>query len=207
MDDLISKKELLRITGISYGQLYRWKRKQIIPEKWFIKKSSYTGQETYFPKDKILARIERIKELKDDLSLDDIAKMFSPQRPDVQLSIDICRQRGLYQSETLDLYQSLYPFRSHIDFQTMLYLTIYEHLLKTGEVSLQEAEQMLAFLLELPIQSSQGRLILVRKQGIGLWFLVSADDNIYFEQEGRRVVDLEIQELIERVPVESMEGE
>lgn len=207
MDNLISKKELLRITGISYGQLYRWKRKQIIPEEWFIKKSSYTGQETYFPKDKILDRIQRIKELKDDLSLDDIAKMFSPQRPDVRLSIEICRQKKLFRPETLDLYQSLYPFRSQIDFQTMLYLTIYEHLLKTGEVSLQEAKQMIAFLVGLPEKISQGRLILVRKQGVGLWFLVSADDNIYFEQEGRRVVDLEIQELVEKVPVEFTEGE
>lgn len=25
--DYISKKELLELTGISYGQLYRWKRK------------------------------------------------------------------------------------------------------------------------------------------------------------------------------------
>lgn len=46
--DLISKKELLEETGISYGQLYRWKRKNLIPEEWFIRKSTYTGQETFF---------------------------------------------------------------------------------------------------------------------------------------------------------------
>lgn len=45
---LISKKDLLAITGISYGQLYRWKRERLIPEEWFIKQSSYTGQETFF---------------------------------------------------------------------------------------------------------------------------------------------------------------
>ena len=61
---LISKKELLELTDISYGQLYRWKRKNIIPEEWFIKKSSYTGQETFFPRDKILERINKIKALK-----------------------------------------------------------------------------------------------------------------------------------------------
>ena len=33
--NLISKKELLDQTGISYGQLYRWKRKGLIPEAWF----------------------------------------------------------------------------------------------------------------------------------------------------------------------------
>lgn len=28
-ENLISKKELLKLTDISYGQLYRWKRKKI----------------------------------------------------------------------------------------------------------------------------------------------------------------------------------
>ena len=51
--ELISKKELLQQTGISYGQLYRWKREKLIPEEWFIKQSSYTGQETFFPREQI----------------------------------------------------------------------------------------------------------------------------------------------------------
>lgn len=45
--DLISKKELLDLADISYGQLYRWKRKALIPEDWFIRKSTFTGQETF----------------------------------------------------------------------------------------------------------------------------------------------------------------
>lgn len=48
-EDLISKKDLLEQTGISYGQLYRWKRKNLIPEDWFIRKSTFTGQETFSP--------------------------------------------------------------------------------------------------------------------------------------------------------------
>ncbi len=50
--ELISKKELLELTGISYGQLYRWKRKNLIPEDWFIRKSTFTGQETFFSEEK-----------------------------------------------------------------------------------------------------------------------------------------------------------
>ena len=60
VEEFISKKELLDLTNISYGQLYRWKRMNIIPEDWFIKKSSVTGQETYFRRAKILERIELI---------------------------------------------------------------------------------------------------------------------------------------------------
>ena len=64
--DLISKKELLQLTGISYGQLYRWKRERLIPEEWFIKQSSFTGQETFLPRDLILPRIRSILENKDN---------------------------------------------------------------------------------------------------------------------------------------------
>jgi DNA-binding transcriptional MerR regulator len=77
--EYISKKELLMITGISYGQLYRWKRENLIPEEWFVKKSSFTGQETFFPKDKILQRIKTIQQLKDSYPLEDLARMLSPE--------------------------------------------------------------------------------------------------------------------------------
>lgn len=75
--NLISKKDLLSVTGISYGQLYRWKRQQLIPEEWFIKKSSYTGQETFFPREQMLSRIETILQLKDQYSMEQLAELFS----------------------------------------------------------------------------------------------------------------------------------
>lgn len=75
--ELISKKELLERYEISYGALYRWKRKGLIPEDWFIKKSTVTGQETFFPKALICERVEMIKNQKDDLSLDELSKHFS----------------------------------------------------------------------------------------------------------------------------------
>lgn len=82
-EELVSKKEVLRLTGISYGQLYRWKRKGLIPEAWFIRKATPTGQETFFPKGKILERIRRIQELKDEHSLDELAVLLSPEaRPE-----------------------------------------------------------------------------------------------------------------------------
>lgn len=77
--DLISKKELLALTGISYGQLYRWKRQGLIPEEWFIKRSAYTGQETFFPREQILSRIRTIQEAKDDFSLEELSKLLNPQ--------------------------------------------------------------------------------------------------------------------------------
>lgn len=75
--NLISKKQLLEKYSISYGALYRWKRKGLIPEDWFIKKSTVTGQETFFPKDLITERVELILEKKEDVLLDELAEKIS----------------------------------------------------------------------------------------------------------------------------------
>lgn len=77
--ELISKKELLELYGISYGALYRWKRKGLIPEDWFIKKSTVTGQETFFPRALVCERIKLIIDQKDEKSLDELEKHFSDQ--------------------------------------------------------------------------------------------------------------------------------
>ena len=77
--ELISKKDLLELYEISYGALYRWKRKGLIPEDWFIKKSTVTGQETFFPKALICERVELIKQQKEDVLLDELSKQLSAE--------------------------------------------------------------------------------------------------------------------------------
>ena len=76
---LISKKELLERYGISYGALYRWKRKGLIPDEWFIKKSTVTGQETFFPEKLVCERVELIISKKEDVLLDELAKTLSSE--------------------------------------------------------------------------------------------------------------------------------
>lgn len=76
-ENLISKRALLEKYDISYGALYRWKRKGLIPEDWFIKRSTTTGQETYFPKELICERVECILWNKEEVLLDDLAQKLS----------------------------------------------------------------------------------------------------------------------------------
>jgi len=77
LEEWISKKDLLIETGISYGQLYRWKRENLIPDAWFEKRSSFTGQETFFPKELIFERVELILGKKEDVLLSDLAQELS----------------------------------------------------------------------------------------------------------------------------------
>lgn len=80
LEDLISKKELLQKYGISYGTLYRWKRMGLIPEDWLVKKSTFTGQETFFNRELICTRIEEILSKKDAVSLEKLAKQLGEKR-------------------------------------------------------------------------------------------------------------------------------
>ena len=76
-EQMISKKELLAKYGISYGALYRWKRKGLIPDEWFVKRSTVTGQETFFPQALVCERVETILSMKEDVLLDELAKQLS----------------------------------------------------------------------------------------------------------------------------------
>ena len=122
--DLISKKELLELTGISYGQLYRWKRERLIPEEWFIKRASFTGQETFFPRSQILPRVQAILNNKDKYSLTELSKMLSPDTapalidstalaqieeiaPDLLPAILYCFQKESYELFDLALFAAI----------------------------------------------------------------------------------------------------
>lgn len=93
-EELISKKEVLEKLGISYGQLYRWKRKGLIPEAWFIRRATFTGQETFFPREKIISRIGRIVEMKETHPLDDLADLITARVND-KLEVAFSKLRSL----------------------------------------------------------------------------------------------------------------
>lgn len=103
--ELISKKELLKETGISYGQLYRWKRQRLIPEEWFIKKSSYTGQETFFPRENMLSRVQEILKSKDTYSLDELARLFAPEKSQIVITAEKVSEMEEIDSELFEFAQ------------------------------------------------------------------------------------------------------
>jgi len=103
-EKLLSKKEVLEKMGISYGQLYRWKRKGLIPETWFIRRSTFTGQETFFPQEKIIARIERIVSMKDDHPLDDLADLITEQvNEKLEVSFSKLRKMGWLDEQVIQM--------------------------------------------------------------------------------------------------------
>lgn len=202
-EDLISKKELLEITNVSYGQLYRWKRKNIIPEEWFIKKSSYTGQETYFPKEKILDRIEKIKDMKDDVSLDNLAQMFSPQLADVFLNEEELLNKNIVRLQTLIMYKDIYGEIKTFSFKKILYISLLEKSLVSGDVSLEEGKLIIETLEEnyKSLEGKNSEIILLRKFGMALCFLITLPNEFYIESSAKMVLRLNISQSIEELKI------
>lgn len=187
--DLISKKDLLELTGISYGQLYRWKRKNLIPEDWFIRKSTFTGQETFFPKEKILERIDKIQTMKEDLSLDELANMFSPSVREILLTKEDILRKEIASEPVLQFFIEQTNKTAEFQFVDILYVYMLEELLQSGEISLEEGKMVLQVLRENyeAIKHKTCDLIVVRKLGISTCLLVSNVDDLIFEK-GTKIV-------------------
>lgn len=203
-NEQISKKEILELTGISYGQLYRWKRKNLIPEDWFIKKSSFTGQETYFPREKILERISKIKDMKDDLSLDDIAERFSPQLADVLLTKQELLEKKIVSQMSVDIYETIHGETKVFSFDKILYVALLENCLQSGEVGLEEGKIILETLEE-NYKSFEGKrceIILVRKFGIAVCLFLSLPNELKLEKGARLATRLDVSKAIEELKIQ-----
>jgi len=200
-EELIAKKELLEITNVSYGQLYRWKRKNLIPEEWFIKKSSYTGQETYFPRVKILDRVEKIINMKDDVSLDDLAQMFSPELADVFLSELELIEKNIVTQRTLTMHKNVYGEVKTFSFEKILYILLLEKSLVSGNVSLEESKLIIETLEEnyKLLEGKNTEIIFLRKFGMALCFLITVPNEIYIDKGAKIILRLNISQCIEEI--------
>jgi predicted DNA-binding transcriptional regulator AlpA len=200
-DNLISKKEVLELTGISYGQLYRWKRKQIIPEEWFIKKSSFTGQETYFPREKMLARIKKVKKMKDTHSLDELSDFFSPNPAKIELSLDGLRLQKILRTETLSLCSPLIKNAAALEFQDILNMFILEKV----QNSLNENDLKTLFLFLQKdfdaFSSPSFELRGLKKQKNVIWLLIPLQSDILTDRSAETIVNLDLLQMVEELKI------
>jgi len=208
-EDLISKKELLELTGISYGQLYRWKRKNLIPEEWFVRKSSFTGQETFFPKDKILQRIERIKNMKDGLSLDELADVFSPSSNIQSLSPENLVERNIVTVLAMGLFEEELGSQETLSFNDILTVYVLQKLLQSGEITREEGKMLITVMREHygTLAAKPCELVLIRKMGVPLLFLAESAEQIYFDKDVKWIFRLPLAASMEELKLKINETE
>jgi len=198
--ELISKKDLLLTCGISYGQLYRWKRKGLIPEDWFVRKSAFTGQETFFPREKMLARVERILSMKDeDASLDEIAEAVSSAPLPDTFSREELVQGQVVSSSALDLFGERHPGTDELRFAELLAVAVADTLLGSGDAGRDEALAAIATIEEgwTTCEAVSCDLVLLRKMGVSIVLIVSSGSELMAETGARVVARIGLPERIE----------
>lgn len=200
-EELISKKDLLELTGISYGQLYRWKRKDLIPEAWFIRKSTFTGQETFFPKHQILSRIDQILNMKDGLSLDALSDMLSPSPAETALYKHEIISRGIAAQVSLELLIEQLGDAEVLVFDKILFVYVLNKMLQTGDMSLEEGRSLLQVLKDHynKFSGKNCEIILIRKMGISTFLLASTPGDVYFEAGVKVVMRLNLSNCIQEL--------
>jgi len=201
--DLISKKELLEITGISYGQLYRWKRKKLIPEEWFIKKSTFTGQETFFPKYKVIDRVEKIKNMKGDISLDSLADMLSPDLTEKIVSEKELKDRNIVSEATLNFAREEYGEIKEFRFEQIISIYLLDKMFKSGKIGHSEGKIVFQLFHD-KYQKFKGKnceLIFFRKMGVSSCCMVPDSKEVHFEETIKIMDIMNISELIEELKI------
>ncbi|QUF66362.1 YhbD family protein [Bacillus atrophaeus] len=201
-EQLISKKDLLEETSISYGQLYRWKRKNLIPEEWFIRKSTFTGQETFFPREEILKRVSKIQEMKENLSLDEMRDMLSPRVKDMKITGGELVERGLISSEVLSVFLKLRDTDNvYFYYQDILSAYVLEGLLQSGNISLDEGKMAVEVLNQSGLSEikKHTELIILRKLGITTCFVAASSEPIIFEKAVKIVEKIDLAEASEEL--------
>ena len=182
-EELISKKQLLRIAQISYGTLYRWKRMNLIPESWFIHKATDIGQATYFPRTKILTRIDRIKELKNELTAEQMQELFSANVKSFKIPLKDFKSLEIVSKLSITAFCADYPEKDMLDFNDVFSMYVVDHLMHLNGFYLEDAKQVLKLLVKyLAVEASKDyQLLLLRKMGVPMTVLVHGEEEILLE--------------------------
>lgn len=200
-EELISKKDLLIQTGISYGQLYRWKRKNIIPEEWFIKKSVSTGQETFFPKGKILERINKIIELKDEISLDELAYKFSnPKIDNLSISRNYLIKENIVSLSILEKFDELMGEYETYDGNILFSLLLYKELINSSILNIHEVNEIVLESKDVYEKiESKNILLIKRKLGVCFYHVINEENELFKDSEAKIIYEVDLYNIITKI--------
>lgn len=199
--ELISKKDLLDEMKISYGQLYRWKRKNLIPEEWFIKKSVSTGQETFFPREKTIERINLILDLKDDISLDELADKLTYDFKDIKLSKENLIQDNIVSINIINKLEEVIDLGESYDKNSLFTLLIYNKLLNVGFLNLTEANEIILSIFKNyeKINNEKYMLIIKRKLGVCFYYICLDETDILLDEDSIEVIRIHFKDILQKI--------
>ena len=188
-EELISKKDLLELKGISYGTLYRWKRKRLIPDEWFIRKSTSTGQETFFPRELILERVDSILNSKAGTSLDDLAGILSGAPVELTTSLKEMKQKGMISEAARSAAEPFFP--GPMDFDGALIAHSAGWHVDNGDLSREDARTIISNMMSVTGEEMRRSTVkLYRKHGIAFCVMFSDVHLIHMDVSSKLVFEI-----------------
>ena len=156
---------------------------KLIPESWFIHKATATGQETFLQRDRVLARIERIQDLKGELTVEQLQEIFSPNVKSFCIPIQDFINLNLVSKIAMTVFSSCFPEKKNMMFDDVFGVYVIDHLMRLSGIYLEDAKQVLRMLSKYLANqpSKEYQLLLLRKLGVPMTMLVKADEDILLE--------------------------
>ncbi|HVJ48988.1 DUF4004 family protein [Desulfitobacterium sp.] len=156
---------------------------------------------TFFPKSRVLSRIDKIKNMKEDISLDDLADVFSPAFDQIGLKADEMTQRNIVTSEVLKMYLDFNGGGQVLDFNDILSAFILNKLIVSGDISLEEGRLLIEVLQEglMKFEGEPSEVFLMRKLGVFNCFMISPPCKICLDKGVRLIGRINIVTVIEEL--------
>jgi hypothetical protein len=139
--------------------------------------------------------------MKDDLSLDELADKLSPLLPAFELRKSDLLKRNIVSHVVLERFASEDKESVVYTYEKLLYFYIVDKLLQAGEMSLEEGDKLLQTMKDHypKFEGKPCELLFMRKMGVSSFALISVPAEIYFESGVKLIARLSMTESIEHL--------
>lgn len=159
----------------------------------------------FFPRERILGRVQHILQKKDDLSLDELAGKLSEPLSQHQLILTVAqlRERNIVSNSSLERFGRPDSEGMQLTFEQILNLFTVDLLLSKGELNLEEADRLYLTLgVHTPgFAGKNWELFFVRKMGVSFYLMALSGAELAFDEGVRVVSRLSLADLTEQLKV------
>ena len=149
----------------------------------------------------VLYRIEKIKNMKDDISLDDLADVFSPSFDSVNMRPEEITQRNIVSPNVMEIYTNFRGNTDALDFNDILSAYILDRRIVAGDIGMEEGKQLLEVLQagRIAFAEDPAEIFMTRKLGVFSCFAVSPPCRICTDNGVRLIATVNTASVIEEL--------
>ena len=139
--------------------------------------------------------------MKENLSLDELADMFSSNVTNLNYTKDELVKRNIVSTPVVDFYLEQEKGSSQFNFIRMLEVFVLEKLLQSGEINLEEGKMVLQVLKDQTalIKQKSCELVITRKLGMSSCLLLINAEEFHFERGTKVIAKLSLMTCMEEI--------